>query len=1276
MVESALFVNVTLQLDTEDVQGFLLQSRAYLKWPRLSSKKKLKFSLTQIGNISVKEFVLENPASHPVLAQVVMLSSYPNQQMALDLLNHFAVDLLSDVIETENPDLFILKDLEKYEKKKDNPIPGYRSAVEGYFGVQAHKDSIVVLMNPGAKVKLRIGFVPLDERLRSSLILIRNNLTVLDTVVIEGQGGHGEIKFGNKRPSLDSSLLLEMTEKHLTDCGRAHDKAKIFPSRFTVKRSFTARNTGELPVYISNFYISGSPCQGYGFRILNCNGFLLKPNASFVVDIACGCSCDGLDIVTKLSRICGGKQPTASRNPRATKFTTHPEEKAEEEEEAEDLADFCFEPPPEIQVPERQLRARQIVSILCSIVLPSDPEGLQTAIVHELVNGQSNEKKAVDVLVKMQEALPLVSRQRQAILAALSELLTYSQMKHAIEGIGTKSMRTAKRNYRMIMSGIEIPMPVRSIAGNCKEKVRTAVEFILSPDRIKTLSWGTKSFSIDGIETNLFTPDFTLTRIEQILSIETSLSNEGKYLNYSLVATVPANMLKICAESLPPNPWDQILYYSLVCVMIIFLFIVFVVAYFESERIFGYKSIPVPLFGPMNNDSEMKNTPVFDLKNISSTLTHRKTSVKKASSASSSVKRKNEKMYAIPVVNYFLKNRSKSPNKSNSFSNTLENVSMNGSIDNQDICEQLLTSSKVENCEVNSHVNCSTNYKKKSRKDEICSSDTANKKDYIEKSSNFKTSWSNIFKGSNNKNISNEQKLNNKDLQACKSVKNNSEDNKELYSPDQLIEIMDKDMCTKNWSTKLKNKKRNFKNISNHETDLIKTLVKKSQNNEEETSSTTTETSNPDSDNSTEKDMKPVVNVKLKHKSSNKNNSIINKYENKTVSVKGTDDDGDNNGDFELSTKSKAHKKIKIDPSKVYGGDILKPSTLELPYKLKPVKLNKDGKENKHSKNNDYLNTQKSSSKNKNKSGLNELNGLSGSSSRSSSYSSIVSSNGETKVTKISKKSDNKHPGPIGQKPPGLSTSPWTAPESSLTNIGISSTDTLDNFILPPIQESNSSSRDTTIPPLNSFNFGSSDGNFTQLDNFHTFSPVPSNPWEGIRSKPMTMMQKLQAERRQRMELYRKQQAYRKNDMYFSLADWPGFEGHQLGDNLWDPNYSISQNELSNDSWPSASQAVSNNSFYINAHHDTQSSEELWNNMKYTSWNPVSNLWPSSNDPQTAQMMTETEQNQAGGEYDPFSNLMSIWDPNHHSQANGGPGPAENAWSNSFFTDNTHSDIE
>ena len=39
-------------------------------------------------------------------------------------------------------------------------------------------------------------------------------MTILDTVVVQGQGGRGEMKFGNKK----SGLTFEMTEKHLKNC--------------------------------------------------------------------------------------------------------------------------------------------------------------------------------------------------------------------------------------------------------------------------------------------------------------------------------------------------------------------------------------------------------------------------------------------------------------------------------------------------------------------------------------------------------------------------------------------------------------------------------------------------------------------------------------------------------------------------------------------------------------------------------------------------------------------------------------------------------------------------------------------------------------------------------------------------------------------------------------------------------------------------------------------------------------------------------------------------
>ena len=54
----------------------------------------------------------------------------------------------------------------------------------------------------------------------------------------------------------------------------------------TVKRSFTARNTGELPIEIYGFYINDWHCEGYGFKVLDCTPFKLSPNATKRIEIA------------------------------------------------------------------------------------------------------------------------------------------------------------------------------------------------------------------------------------------------------------------------------------------------------------------------------------------------------------------------------------------------------------------------------------------------------------------------------------------------------------------------------------------------------------------------------------------------------------------------------------------------------------------------------------------------------------------------------------------------------------------------------------------------------------------------------------------------------------------------------------------------------------------------------------------------------------------------------------------------------------------------------
>ncbi|GBN75954.1 hypothetical protein AVEN_274939-1 [Araneus ventricosus] len=138
----------------------------------------------------------------------------------------------------------------------------------------------------------------------------------------------------------------------------------------------------------------------------------------------------------------------------------------------------------------------------------------------------------------------------------------------------------------------------------------------------------------------------------------------------------------------------------------------------------------------------------------------------------------------------------------------------------------------------------------------------------------------------------------------------------------------------------MENSRSKFKNKNDNKYNEMNSCIKKNNDMllEEETSSTTTETSTTESDISEKDNRLPDVCVtsksqKMRYKNKTRdvgtgcNSRMVTKSVNTVVDGKG----------FELSTKSKSHKKVKVDPSKAFGGDILRPSTLELPYKPKPT---------------------------------------------------------------------------------------------------------------------------------------------------------------------------------------------------------------------------------------------------------------------------------------------------------------------------------------------------
>lgn len=280
--------NVTIELDTNHVRGFLFSAQAHLQWPMLIRKSKIKYPLTQIGNLSVSDFIVENPGDEPVVVQVLPLSYYPSPHTILELLGQRLSQDLTDYIESDDTNTFVLYDLEPIGKSSTTALnlAQHRKTVESTLGVIPHKQTVAAILQPGSKIKVKVGFQPKDDMTRSSLIVIRNNLTIIDAVVVQGQGRKGEMRFNNKKPGSHAALTFELTEKHLKNCDVSEKKNKNVMPNFTVRRPFTLRNSGELPFYIHGFSINELPCEGYGFKVFDCTGFEMLPNSSRKINIA------------------------------------------------------------------------------------------------------------------------------------------------------------------------------------------------------------------------------------------------------------------------------------------------------------------------------------------------------------------------------------------------------------------------------------------------------------------------------------------------------------------------------------------------------------------------------------------------------------------------------------------------------------------------------------------------------------------------------------------------------------------------------------------------------------------------------------------------------------------------------------------------------------------------------------------------------------------------------------------------------------------------------
>uniref|UniRef100_A0A3Q2Y0K3 Transmembrane protein 131 n=1 Tax=Hippocampus comes TaxID=109280 RepID=A0A3Q2Y0K3_HIPCM len=235
-VEAMFEVNTDLQ---KNVQAKIT---AQLIWPSLiNSTRHVTFPLTNTNSSAEREITLQNPADVPVYVQVLPLALLPN------------------------PSIFSEKLLDSTAAKSGI---GFAEGSSRPFVYN------LVLM-PREVKSFNVRFTPVRNHSVSSLLIVRNNLTVIDAIILHGHGATESLKVAGKSPGHSSSLRFKMTEALLREC-----TDRIKDPTFTLKRTFRVENTGLLPITIRSVEINGQACEGFGFKVLNCQEFLLQPNTS------------------------------------------------------------------------------------------------------------------------------------------------------------------------------------------------------------------------------------------------------------------------------------------------------------------------------------------------------------------------------------------------------------------------------------------------------------------------------------------------------------------------------------------------------------------------------------------------------------------------------------------------------------------------------------------------------------------------------------------------------------------------------------------------------------------------------------------------------------------------------------------------------------------------------------------------------------------------------------------------------------------------------------
>ena len=157
--------------------------------------------------LQTKTLKLTNPSRHPVVVQPILLHYYPQPQRITQLL--FETGLIENLNFSLSESSFSLDpDSWGYDKSLKSHTLGPQVGGRGGGGGGGEKRDI----------ELRLKFLARESRLVNSLLLLRNNLTGLECVLLQGKGLEGKFSIDGVQPDTGTPLVFQLSSSDLEAC--------------------------------------------------------------------------------------------------------------------------------------------------------------------------------------------------------------------------------------------------------------------------------------------------------------------------------------------------------------------------------------------------------------------------------------------------------------------------------------------------------------------------------------------------------------------------------------------------------------------------------------------------------------------------------------------------------------------------------------------------------------------------------------------------------------------------------------------------------------------------------------------------------------------------------------------------------------------------------------------------------------------------------------------------------------------------------------------------